>query len=299
MRPKPKAPLRPAARLSARRVADFVKATSRLRPQLAIVLGSGFRKPCLRIEAELPYIHLPGFPVLTVRGHEGKLLLGELKGTPIMLLCGRAHYYEGYSMEAITFPIRVLAKYGIRHLVLTNAAGGINPKFRPGDFMLIRDHINFMPENPLRGELPDKMAGHTATRLPRFVDLTRAYDPGLNRLLRRAALRVNMRLHAGVYLAVSGPSYETPAEIRAFARLGADAVGMSTVPEAIIARQHGLTVAGLSCITNLAAGRSRTPLSHTEVLEMGLRMEPKLDRFFEHFAEIYRKNASSLSPADA
>lgn len=182
-------------------------------------------------------------------------------------------------MEAVTFAIRAIAACGVRDLLLTNAAGGVNAAFNPGDFMIISDHINLMGTNPLRGSA---LAG-----LPRFVDLTQAYDAGLAGMLRRAGRACRLKLRSGVYLAVCGPSYETPAEIRAFARLGADAVGMSTVPEAIVARQLGMRVAGVSCITNLAAGRTRNPLSHEEVLETAERSQHTAARFLRKFVEIY------------
>jgi purine-nucleoside phosphorylase len=202
-----------------------------------------------------------------------------LGNTPVAVLSGRAHYYEGHALEQVTFAMRVLAELGIRDVLLTNAAGGVNRKFRPGDFMLLTDHINFMGANPLRGPaLPQR---------PRFVDLTQTYHPRLSGLLRVAAKRCKLKLRSGVYLAVSGPSYETPAEIRAFARLGADAVGMSTVPEAIVARQCGLNVAGLSCITNLAAGRGRATLSHDEVLETADRVKHSAASLLECFAKAY------------
>src|SRR5947209_8674026 len=238
-----------------------------LRPTLAIILGSGFQHVLseLEVDAEVAYAKLPGFPPVGVSGHAGKLLIGHLGGTPVMVLSGRAHFYEGHPMALVTFAVRTLAAYGIGDLLLTNAAGGLSRSFRPGDFMAVTDHINLMGTNPLRGaDWPG---------LPRFVDLTRTYDDGLRRLLQRAARQCRLGLHFGVYLAVCGPTYETPAEIRAFARLGADAVGMSTVPEAIVARQCGLRVAGLSCITNWAAGLCSTPLSHQAVLSMATRIE--------------------------
>jgi len=261
-----------------------IKKLSRLRPTLALVLGSGFNHVLreLDVDAEVPYAKLPGFPKPSVAGHDGKLVVGRLGGTAVLVLSGRAHFYEGHQMERVTFPVRVLAALGIRDLLLTNAAGGINQKFRPGDFMVLRDHINLMGVNPLRGA--------SAPGLPRFVDLTRTYDAGLSRLLRKAARGGKLRLHGGVYLAVSGPSYETPAEIRAFARLGADAVGMSTVPEAIVARQCGLNVAAVSCITNLAAGRSRQSLSHAEVLETAERVRKLATRLLRNFATLYGKS---------
>ena len=210
-----------------------------LRPTLAIVLGSGFGHAVaqLRVEAEIPFAKLADFPKPTVGGHEGRVLFGRFGDAPVCILSGRAHFYEGHSMEAVTIPVRVLAEFGVRDLLLTNAAGGINRRFRAGDFMRLTDHINFLGTNPLRGGL--------APGRERFIDLTHVYDQNLGRLLGEAARKVKARLRSGVYLAVSGPSYETPAEIRAFARLGADAVGMSTVPEAIVARQCGMAVAGL------------------------------------------------------
>jgi purine-nucleoside phosphorylase len=234
------------------------------------------------VKAEIPYDALPGFPSVAVSGHTGKLLLGHLGTTPLLVLSGRPHFYEGHSMEAITFPIRVLAEFGIRDVLLTNAAGGINRRFRPGDFMYLTDHINAMPENPLRGELAP---GQT-----RFVDLSQTYDQALNALLKKAAKRTSAPLHGGVYVAVAGPCYETPAEIRALARLGADAIGMSTVPEAIVARQCGLSVAALSCITNLAAGCSQGPLSHAEVLATGERVNQTAMELLRSFAGLYAQH---------
>jgi purine-nucleoside phosphorylase len=258
-----------------------LKRLSRLRPTLALVLGSGFHHVLreLQVDAEIAYSRLPGFPPTGVSGHAGRLLMGRLGGTPVLVLSGRAHYYEGHPMEVVTFAVRALAAYGIQDLLLTNAAGGVNRRFRPGDFMVLTDHINLMGINPLRGE--------AVRGLPRFVDLTRVYDAGLRRLLQRAGRECGVGLRAGVYLAVCGPSYETPAEIRALARLGADAVGMSTVPEAIAARQCGLRVAGVSCITNLAAGRSRGVLSHAEVLETAERVKNVAAVLLKNFARLY------------
>jgi purine-nucleoside phosphorylase len=250
-------------------------------PRLAFVLGSGFQAVAARVEVdeEISYSDLPGFPVPKVAGHAGKLRIGRLGGTPVAMLAGRVHYYEGYPMERVTFAIRVLGAWGIRDLVLTNAAGGIHRSLQPGDFMVLNDHINLMGTNPLRG------CGTTAS--PGFIDLSQAYDRGLGKLLQRAGKAAGLKLRSGVYLAVSGPSYETPAEIRAFAALGADAVGMSTVPETIVARQCGLRVAGLSCITNLAAGRGSTDLSHQEVLAVGAAAGEKAGDLLEAFARLY------------
>lgn len=261
--------------------ATKLKRLSRLRPALAIVLGSGFGKVIaeMETEAEIPYSRFPGFPPLGVAGHAGRLALGRLGGVPVLVLSGRAHFYEGHSMAAVTFAVRALAHYGIRDLLLTNAAGGICRALRPGDFMVLRDHINLMGANPLRGA--------SVPGLPRFVDMSCTYDEGLRKLLHRAGQECHLRLRTGVYVAVSGPSYETPAEIRAFARLGADAVGMSTVPEAIVARQCGLRVAGLSCITNLAAGCGASTVSHTEVLETAERVKDLAARLLATFARLH------------
>jgi purine-nucleoside phosphorylase len=234
------------------------------------------------VEKKVPYAKILGFPVPSVSGHAGELYFGHLGGTPVLVLSGRAHFYEGHSMERVTFAVRVLEKFGIRDLLLTNAAGGINKNFRPGDFMVLTDHINFMGTNPLRG---GPMPG-----LPKFVDMTQVYDAKLSALLLKAACAGKMKLHSGVYIAVCGPSYETPAEIRAFARLGADAVGMSTVPEAMVARQCGLNVAAVSCVTNLAAGRSKKKLSHAEVLETVEQVKVLAAKLLKNLAELYGKN---------
>jgi len=261
-----------------------LKKISPLRPTLAIVLGSGFHHVLaeLRVDKKISYANIPGFPKPTVSGHAGELYFGHLGETPVLVLSGRAHFYEGHPMERVTFAVRALAAFGIRDLLLTNAAGGINRKFRAGDFMVLTDHINFMGTNPLRGAaIPD---------LARFVDLTETYDKKLRELLFKAGKSCNLKLQRGVYLAVSGPSYETPAEIRAFWRLGADAVGMSTVPEAMVARRCGLNVAAVSCITNLAAGISKEKLSHAEVLKTAGRVKTLAANLLKYFCGLYGQN---------
>ena len=267
------------------------KAVARIRqladgqvPAFALILGSGFEEVLrsVKITAALAYQRLPGFPVPQVPGHRGELFLAELADLPLLVCCGRAHYYEGAPMEKVTFPTRALTAAGVKKLILTNAAGGINPKFSPGEFMLFSDHINFMGVNPLRG-LP--VAGGRC-----FVPLTEAYSRGLGKRLKAAARKAKVRLHEGVYLAVSGPTYETPAEIRAFRRLGADAVGMSTVPEVLMARYGGMEVAALSCITNRAAGMSAEQLSHDEVLAVGRQSARDAARLLETFAREMLKS---------
>jgi purine-nucleoside phosphorylase len=259
-----------------------------MRPTLAIVLGSGFHHALteLRVAKKICYAKIPGFPKPTVSGHAGELFFGHLGETPVLVLSGRAHFYEGHEMERVTFATRTLAAFGIKDLLLTNAAGGLNKNFRAGDFMVLTDHVNFMGANPLR----PLRGGHHEKELPRFVDLTETYDKKLRELLFNAGKISKLKLQRGVYLAVSGPSYETPAEIRAFATLGADAVGMSTVPEAIVARQCGLRVAGISCITNLAAGISKENLSHGEVLETAERVKKSGAQLIKNFAELYGRN---------
>jgi purine-nucleoside phosphorylase len=247
-----------------------------LSPTIGIILGSGFQPvaTALQVAKEIPYTELPGFPPVGTHCHAGKLLICTLGGKAVFVLCGRSHFYEGFSMANITYPTRLLSAAGVKTLLLTNAAGGINPAFKPGDFMILNDHINLMGANPLHGD---------TSGLEKFVDMSCVYDLELQRRLAAAGPVSEVQPQTGVYLAVSGPSYETPAEIRAFARLGADAVGMSTVPEAIVARQCGLRVAAVSCITNLAAGITGQPLSHAEVLATAQAVKTKGASLIENF----------------
>ena len=261
--------------------ASKIRRLSRLRPRLGIVLGSGFNS-CLdsmQIETSIPFGKLPGFPKAEVAGHAGQLVLGSIGAQDVAVLRGRTHFYEGRSMAEVTFAVRTLAAFGVRAVLLTNAAGAINPKFRVGDFMLLADHINFMGVNPLREMAPRNSAP--------FVDLTRVYDVALNRLLIRASKACGIRLRKGVYIAVSGPSYETPAEIAAFGQWGGDAVGMSTVPEAIAGRQCGLRVCALSSITNLAARSSNAPLNHAEVLAAGANTSGGAGELLQRFIMLF------------
>ena len=232
-------------------------------PDLALVLGSGLGGLADEIEnaVTISYRDVPGFPVSTAPGHAGQFVAGQLGGKNVLCMQGRFHYYEGHEMSAIALPVRVFKALGCRALVLTNAAGGVNWDFNVGDFMLITDHINFMGANPLRGANDDSIG-------PRFCDMTQVYAPDLQSLALRVAKEQNLVLQKGVYLGYMGPSFETPAEIRAFRTLGADAVGMSTVPEAIAASHCGLPVLGLSLITNMAAGMAGKRLSGDEVIEI-------------------------------
>ncbi len=243
-------------------------------PRIGIVLGSGFARVAEAIPrpTSIPFHRIPGFSTGTVAGHSGQLVLGVWEGRDVAVLAGRAHFYEGFDWPQVTFGVRVLAELGVQELLLTNAAGGIRSGWKPGDFMAITDHINLMGGNPLRGPV--------AGGRERFVDMTQAYDAALIQRTRAAARLAKVRLRSGVYLAVPGPSFETPAEIRAFARLGADAVGMSTAPETIVARQCGLRVAGLSCITNVAAGLAgpQQQVTHAEVLDVGRQVAEQATR---------------------
>ena len=234
---------------------------------IAIVLGSGLGSLADNIEDAhtISYSDIPHFPTPTVIGHSGTFISGKLDGVQVYALSGRFHYYEGHDPHTVILPVRVLHKLGCSKLVLTNAAGGINPAFTPGDLMVIRDHINLTGYNPLRGENADQWG-------PRFPDMTNIYEPCYRQLAHNVAAELGMSLQEGVYCGLSGPTLETPAEIKMLSILGADAVGMSTVPEALAACQMGMRLLAISCVTNLAAGISKHPLSHQEVMETGQRV---------------------------
>jgi purine-nucleoside phosphorylase len=235
---------------------------------VAVVLGSGLGAfaDALDQARGLPFTDLPGFPKATVQGHKGRLVYGRLGQTPVLALQGRLHGYEGHDAATVAFPARVFGVLGARALVVTNAAGGSNPSFAAGDLMRITDHINLTGRNPLIGSNEEALG-------PRFPDLSRAYDPRLATALEEAARKTSQTLKAGVYLQMNGPSYETPAEVRMARAMGADAVGMSTVPEVIVAAHMGMPVAGISCITNLAAGIAQHTLTHEEVMEVARAVE--------------------------
>lgn len=246
-----------------REVTDFI-------PEIGIVLGSGLGDFARLVDrkAEVSYASLPGFPVSTVAGHAGKLIFGYVRSVPVVVMQGRVHYYEGYSMEQVVAPIRLMGLLGAKKLLLTNAAGGVNTSFTPGDLMLITDHISAFVPSPLRGENPQELG-------PRFPDMSRVYDKEMGRAVLEAGEKLGESLQQGVYLQWQGPNYETPAEIRMFRTLGADAVGMSTVCEAIAARHMGLRVCAVSCITNMACGILPQPLSHEEVQQTANRVKDK------------------------
>lgn len=261
----------------AQRAADFIRSRTPAQTSVAIVLGSGlggFAEE-LANAVTIPYAEIPGFARSTVEGHAGRLVVGEAGGVQVAAMQGRFHFYEGYSLEQVTFPIRVLRLLGVQTLVVTNAAGTLNVEFTPGSLMVISDHLNLLGDNPLRGQNDERFG-------PRFPDLTTTYARELQDIVMTEANALGIEIRRGVYAALAGPSYETPAEIHMVRTLGADAVGMSTVPEAIVGRHMNMRVVGISCITNLAAGVSDRPVDHSQVMATGERVR-------ESFTELLRR----------
>lgn len=254
-------------------------------PRLGIVLGSGLGAAAESVNdaVVVPYEQIPHFPQSTVEGHSGRMVAGQLGGVAAIVMQGRVHYYEGYTPAQVTFPMRVLGALGVRAVVLTNAAGGIQAGYSIGQLVALADHINFMGWNPLTGPNEPRFACIPGAGL-RFFDMTESYSKRLRALAKQAAAQEGIELAEGVYLATPGPSFETPAEIRAFRTLGATLVGMSTVPETIVARHMGIEVLGISCVTNVAAGLSDKQLSHAEVFEAGRQVEHKLARLLTRLA---------------
>ena len=250
------------------RAAKSILAKTKLRPRVGLVLGSGLGAFAdgLNDAARIPFAKIPHFPLSTAVGHAGKLVVGKVDATPVAAMQGRVHFYEGYSLKDVIFPMRVLARMGIRAVILTNAAGGINTEFKQGALVIIRDHINLQGSNPLIGPNDERFG-------PRFPDMTQGYWKTYREIALEEARRLQIDVYEGVYAAVSGPSYETPAEIRYLRTIGADLVGMSTVPEVIAARHMSIRVLGISCVTNMAAGILDRPLDHKEVLETGERVK--------------------------
>ncbi|HPH01447.1 MAG TPA: purine-nucleoside phosphorylase [Spirochaetota bacterium] len=261
---------------------SWIKARTKHAPVVGLILGSGLGAVGDIIEhAEyFPYKDIPGFPVSTVEGHAGRLVVGKLEGKDVVAMQGRFHFYEGYSMAEVTFPVRVMKRLGVKILVVTNAAGAVNKGYTPGDLVLITDHINFQGTNALIGHNLDSFG-------PRFPDMSTPYDSELGRLAKETAFSLGFELREGVYAAMSGPSYETPAEVRMVRTLGGDAVGMSTVPEVVVANHCGMRVLGISCMTNMAAGVLDQPLNHEEVIETSNQVR---DRFIKLMLGIV-KNA--------
>ena len=260
-----------------------IRARINVEPRIAIVLGSGLGGFADDFDeaASIPYEEIPGFVRSTAQGHAGRLVVGKVDSVPVMAMQGRVHYYEGYSFEEVTFPIRTFKLLGIKTLILTNAAGGINVQLTQGALMVISDHVNLMGDNPLRGPNDERFG-------PRFPDMSAVYSPELQELVVDEAKAAGVEVRRGIYGGLSGPSYETPAEIHLLRALGADAVGMSTVPEAIVARHMGLEVLGISCITNMAAGISDEPINHEEVMATG-------DRVRETFTQLLRRVVARIS----
>jgi purine-nucleoside phosphorylase len=256
--------------------ANYVRGRTRHEPRIGLILGSGLNPLAQAVEGAdtIPYEDVPHFPEPTVEGHVGRLVLGQLEGTPVIVMQGRVHFYEGYPMPQVVFPVRVMQVMGIEMLIVTNAAGGLNPDFRPGDLMLIADHLNLLGmtgNNPLFGP-------NDPTLGPRFPDMSQAYDPDLRRIAREVAQENDLPLHEGVYAALSGPSFETPADIRFLRLIGVDAVGMSTVPEVTVAHHGGIRVMGVSGISNVALAEPipGQEASHEEVLAAGQQIVPRL-----------------------
>jgi purine-nucleoside phosphorylase len=250
---------------------DYIESIVTVEPRVIVVLGSGLGAFADSLESPsvIPYSDIPGWPRSTAVGHAGKLVVGIVAGVPVAALSGRVHLYEGYTAEQVVYGIRALAHFDIRAVVLTNAAGGINRDYKPGQLVLISDHINLLGQNPLTGPNDDSLG-------PRFPDMSEAYSKAFRDIARKAGKEIGLELQEGVYAAVPGPSYETPAEIRYLRTIGADLVGMSTVPETIAANHMGVKVLGISCVTNHAAGVIEGKLDHKEVLEVGERMKGTL-----------------------
>lgn len=252
----------------AHRAAKWILSKTRLRPKIALVLGSGlgaFADELAR-PVRIPYEKIPGFPRSTIEGHAGYLVIGEVGNVPVAAMQGRAHFYEGYSAREVVFPMRAFGLLGIRAAILTNAAGAINREYRQGALVVIRDHLNFQGTNPLIGPNDERFG-------PRFPDMSEAYFKPYRAMARAEAQKLGIAVHEGIYAGLTGPSFETPAEIRYFQMTGADLVGMSTVPEVIVARHMGIRALGISCVTNMAAGILDQPISHREVLETGERVK--------------------------
>ena len=250
----------------AKEAAQYIKDQGVDALEVGLILGSGLGELADEIEDRvvIQYTDIPSFPVSTVEGHAGQLVCGTLGGKKVIALQGRFHYYEGYTMEVVTFPIRVMSELGVESMIVTNAAGGVNRDFTPGDLMMITDHINFFGTNPLIGANDEE-------RGPRFPDLSQAYDLEYQTFIKEAATELDLPLKEGVYFGMTGPTYESPAEIRMISTLGGDSVGMSTVPEVIVARHAGIRVAGISCITNFAAGLGGE-LNHEDVIEVSTKI---------------------------
>lgn len=256
---------------------EFIKEKTQIKPQIGLILGSGLGTLAEEIENPtiIEYKDIPHFPTSTVKGHKGRLVIGELEGKKVIAMQGRFHYYEGYSLQEVTFPVRVMKALGVEKMIVTNAAGGVNKEFIPGDLMVIEDHINFAFDNPLIGKNYEELG-------PRFPDMSHAYSEKLVDIAFKVGEQLGIQLRKGTYVFMSGPTYETPAEVKMVSFLGGDAVGMSTVPEVLIAVHSGIEVLGISCITNMAAGILDQPLDHSEVIETTIKVKNKFIRLVKN-----------------
>lgn len=259
---------------------EYIRKKCSIKPRVGITLGSGLASfvDVVDIECKIPYSEIPHFSPSTVEGHPGNLILGQIENVPVVILQGRIHYYEGHSMEQVVYPTRVLAQLGIEKLILTNAAGGLDPNMTPGDFMVIEDHINLTGDNPLRGP-------NVAELGLRFPDMSEPYDRQMISMLKEILDAHKVQYSTGVYCGVSGPTYETAAEVRYLSKIGGHAVGMSTVPETIAARHLGLSVCGISCITNNATGITDKEVTHDEVKEVAAKVEKNFADFLHKFVQ--------------
>lgn len=265
------------------KAAGYIREKSGFEPEIGIILGTGLGSLGDHIEtvSVIDYTDIPEFPVSTVFGHAGRLILGRLEGKKVIAMQGRFHYYEGYTMQEVTMPVRVMQRLGAKLLVASNACGGLNPAFNAGDIMIITDHINFMGTNPLIGPNLDDFG-------PRFPDMSEVYDRDMVKLLERVAAGLGIPVHRGVYGGVSGPNYSTKAELRMMIKLGSDTVGMSTVPEAIAARHCGLKVAGVSCITDMAIPDTMSAPTHEEIVRVAESVKPRFTALIKQFVKEVR-----------
>ncbi|MGG7164041.1 purine-nucleoside phosphorylase [Clostridium ihumii] len=259
---------------------SYIESKLNFKPEIGVILGSGLGDMADTIEEKtvIKYSEIPNFPVSTVQGHKGQFVIGKLKGKNVIMMQGRFHFYEGYDIQTLALPIYVMKNLGVETLMVTNAAGGANTSFKPGDLMIIKDHINFSGDNPLIGKNDEEIG-------PRFPDMSEAYNREYAKVVKNIGEKLGLKLQEGVYMMFSGPTYETPAEVKLARLLGADAVGMSTVPEVIAARHCGMKVIGISCITNMAAGILDQPLNHEEVMETSAKVKKDFTALVENIIE--------------
>lgn len=259
---------------------SYIESKLNFKPEIGVILGSGLGDMADTIEEKtvIKYSEIPNFPVSTVQGHKGQFVIGKLKGKNVIMMQGRFHFYEGYDIQTLALPIYVMKNLGVETLMVTNAAGGANTSFKPGDLMIIKDHINFSGDNPLIGKNDEEIG-------PRFPDMSEAYNREYAKVVKNIGEKLGLKLQEGVYMMFSGPTYETPSEVKLARLLGADAVGMSTVPEVIAARHCGMKVIGISCITNMAAGILDQPLNHEEVMETSAKVKKDFTALVENIIE--------------